>query len=146
MIARPLLLPCSLFVPPLNILFNSRAALSSLTQDGRPENRTNFLILAGHDALGGEILPAPLIVDVAPTLLSFLRVPLASAWHLDGRPVGLALRRERGAHWMDLSASQDPENKFPIPPEELEEGPAPEGSTAELVKQEQRAAAEALGV
>lgn len=90
-------------------------------EDSRPENRTNFLLLASQRAVGGEILPSPLIVDVAPTVLAFLQVPIASHWHLDGRPVGLQLRGGGGSHWMDLKASQDPLNKFPIPPEELEE-------------------------
>jgi len=92
-------------------------------EDTRPENRTNFIIVHGPDVIPGEIFPTPLVVDVAPTVLAHMGVKIASAWHLDGRPVGLKLTG-RG-HWMDLNASQDPLNKFPIPKEELEEGPAP---------------------
>lgn len=87
-------------------------------QDGRPENRTNFLILHGSDVAPGEIFPSPVIADVAPTVLAHLGVKISSAWHLDGRPVGLKLTR-RG-HFMDLTKSQDPLNMFPIPKEELD--------------------------
>ncbi len=68
------------------------------------------------------------MVDVAPTVLAHLRVKIASAWNLDGHPVGLKLTGEDGLAEcsMDLLASQDPENLFPILPEELEAGPSPE--------------------
>ena len=97
-------------------------------EDGRPENRTNFLILQGSDVAPGEIWPAPLVVDVAPTVLAHLRVALSTSWHLDGRPVGLKLSDERGRAgcFIDLQASQDPLNLFPILPEELEEEEAEE--------------------
>jgi hypothetical protein len=100
-------------------------------EDSRPENRTNFLILHGRDVAPGEIFPAPLIVDVAPTMLAHLRVPINTAWHLDGRPVALKLTTAKGTSrtFIDLQASQDPTNLFPIPPEELEEAPA-EAATA----------------
>lgn len=98
--------------------------MSRFVQDGRPENRTNFLIVHGSDVAPGEIFPSPLIVDVAPTVLAHLGVKVRSSWHLDGRPVGLKLTN-RGS-FMDLQASQDPENKYPIPKEELEDGPAPQ--------------------
>ena len=99
-------------------------------EDSRPENRTNFLILQGTDVVRGEIFPAPLVVDVAPTVLAHLRVPLRSSWNLDGRPVGLKLSDPLAGGlagcFMDLTASQDPLNLFPILPEELEAGPSPD--------------------
>lgn len=98
-------------------------------EDTRPENRTNFIIVQGRDVAPGEMFPSPLVVDVAPTVLAHLGVKIASSWHLDGRPVGLKLS-DRG-HFMCLTASQDPTNKYPIPAAELEEGPAPDVSEAE---------------
>ena len=98
-------------------------------EDGRPENRTNFIIVHGRDVAPGEIFPSPLIVDVAPTVLAHLGVKLASSWHLDGRPVGLKLTDR--SHFMCLTSSQDPLNKYPIPKEELEEGPGPDISESE---------------
>lgn len=35
------------------------------------------------------------------------------------------MNKRVGSHWIDMDASMDPDNKFPIHPEELEEGPAP---------------------
>lgn len=98
-------------------------------QDGRPENRTNFIVVQNGDAAAGEIFPAPLIVDVAPTVLAHLGVKLQSGWRLDGRPVGLKLTDAasgRAQSFMDLDASQDPLGRFPILPEELEAGPSPD--------------------
>lgn len=99
-------------------------------EDGREENRTNFLILQGSDVVRGEIFPAPLVVDVAPTVLAHLQIKLQSAWNLDGRPVGLKLSDPRAGGragcFMCLSSSQDPLNLFPILPEELEAGPSPD--------------------
>jgi len=108
----------------LVVITTDHGGIDYTHEDTRPENRTNFLILEGADVASGEIFPTPLIVDVAPTVLAHLGVKISSAWHLDGRPVGLKLTG-RG-HFMDLAASQDPHNRFPIPKEELEEGPAPD--------------------
>lgn len=82
------------------------------------------------DVAPGEIFPAPLIVDVAPTVLAHLGVKLQSSWRLDGRPVGLKLSGGDGLaeSFMDLAASQDPLDRFPILPEELEAGPSPDVS------------------
>lgn len=47
------------------------------------------LILHGPGIEKGEIVPAPVLVDVAPTALYFLGVPIYSQWELDGKVVGL---------------------------------------------------------
>jgi hypothetical protein len=104
-------------------------------EDSRPENRTNFILVQGSDVAAGEIFPAPLIVDVAPTVLAHLGVKIQSSWHLDGRPVGLKLTNaSSGAaeSFMDLNVSQDPDNLFPILPEELEAGPSPDAHIDDL--------------
>jgi len=118
----------------LVVLTTDHGGIDFNHEDGRPENRTNFLILQGSDVAPGEIFPAPLIVDVAPTVLAHLGVKLQSAWHLDGRPVGLKLTGATGAaeSFMDLHASQDPTDKFPILPEELEAGPSPDAQVDDL--------------
>jgi predicted AlkP superfamily pyrophosphatase or phosphodiesterase len=54
-----------------------------------PEHRTIFLIVHGSAAVPGRITPPPAIVDVAPTALRHLGVPVDPAWKLDGRAVGL---------------------------------------------------------
>lgn len=102
----------------LVVITTDHGGMDYTHEDGRPENRTNFLILHGSDVAPGEIFPSPVIADVAPTVLAHLGVKISSAWHLDGRPVGLKLTR-RG-HFMDLTKSQDPFNMFPIPKEELD--------------------------
>jgi len=116
----------------LVVLTTDHGGIDYTHEDGRWENRTNFLILHGSDVIDGEIFPAPLVVDLAPTVLAHTGVKIQSAWHLDGRPVGIkcSARRDpktgRREHFLCLQSSQDPENKFPIPPEELEDGPAPD--------------------
>ncbi|MBI1832121.1 MAG: alkaline phosphatase family protein [Planctomycetes bacterium] len=54
-----------------------------------PEHRTIFFIVSGKSAARGTIEPAPGIVDVAPTVLRHLAVPIDAAWKLDGKAVGL---------------------------------------------------------
>ncbi len=54
-----------------------------------PEHRTIFLIVSGAAAAHGRIEPAPAIVDVGPTALVHLGIPLDPNWSLDGKPVGL---------------------------------------------------------
>ncbi|MEV4803439.1 alkaline phosphatase family protein [Nonomuraea sp. NPDC049421] len=52
------------------------------------EERTVFVVLhrLGHD-LGGRALDAPRLVDVAPTALAALGVPVDPSWNLDGAPL-----------------------------------------------------------
>jgi predicted AlkP superfamily pyrophosphatase or phosphodiesterase len=54
-----------------------------------PEHRTIFLIVSGPSAARGAIEPAPVIVDVAPTVFQHLGVPIDPRWRLDGKAVGL---------------------------------------------------------
>jgi predicted AlkP superfamily pyrophosphatase or phosphodiesterase len=54
-----------------------------------PEHRTIFLIVSGNSAARGTIDPPPTIVDVAPTVIKHLSIPIDPAWKLDGKPVGL---------------------------------------------------------
>ena len=59
--------------------------------DGRlvPEIRSVFLIISGPSSLWGEITKATYLVDLVPTALTHLGVPLDKSWQLDGRSVGL---------------------------------------------------------
>jgi predicted AlkP superfamily pyrophosphatase or phosphodiesterase len=57
-----------------------------------PEHRTIFLIVSGSAAARGVITPAPRVVDLAPTALTHLGVPIDPKWDWDGRPVGLKPR------------------------------------------------------
>jgi hypothetical protein len=52
------------------------------------EERTVFVVLhrLGHD-LGGRALDGPRLVDVAPTALAALGVPVDPSWNLDGAPL-----------------------------------------------------------
>lgn len=54
-----------------------------------PEHRTIFLIVSGKSAARGTIEPAPVIVDIAPTVLQHLGIAIDPAWKLDGKAVGL---------------------------------------------------------
>jgi predicted AlkP superfamily pyrophosphatase or phosphodiesterase len=54
-----------------------------------PEERTIFLIVSGPSAARGTIEPAPVIVDVAPTALRHLGIPIDAKWSLDGKAVRL---------------------------------------------------------
>src|SRR5205085_10178162 len=54
-----------------------------------PEVIHSFLIVSGHTAARGKIDGPTYLVDVAPTVLAHLGVPLDPEWKLDGRPVGL---------------------------------------------------------
>ena len=47
------------------------------------------LIMHGSSVQKGEILPVPGQVDVAPTILSYLGIPIKQEWNLDGKVVGL---------------------------------------------------------
>lgn len=54
-----------------------------------PAHRTIFLIVSGAAAARGTIDPAPVIVDIAPTVLRHLGIPMDPKWGLDGKAVGL---------------------------------------------------------
>ncbi|MBI2809000.1 MAG: alkaline phosphatase family protein [Planctomycetes bacterium] len=54
-----------------------------------PTHRTIFLIVSGASAMRGTIEPAPVIVDIVPTVLQHLDVPINAKWRLDGKAVGL---------------------------------------------------------
>jgi len=54
-----------------------------------PEERTTFLIVAGKSAARGTIEPAPVIVDIAPTVLQHLGIAIDPKWSFDGKAVGL---------------------------------------------------------
>jgi arylsulfatase A-like enzyme len=59
-----------------------------------PEHRTIFLIVHGPSAQPGKLEPPPVSVDVVPTVLTHLGVPLKEDWKLDGKAVGLKVRAE----------------------------------------------------
>lgn len=54
-----------------------------------PEHRTIFVIVSGKSAARGTIDPPPSIVDVVPTVLQHLGIPVDPKWELDGKTVGL---------------------------------------------------------
>ena len=54
-----------------------------------PEVLHSFLIISGESAARGAIESPVYLVDVVPTVLAHLGVPLAAEWQLDGKPVGL---------------------------------------------------------
>jgi predicted AlkP superfamily pyrophosphatase or phosphodiesterase len=58
-----------------------------------PEVNRSFLIVSGPSAARGNIEGPTYLVDVAPTALVHLGVPLDPLWKLDGRPVGLKKMR-----------------------------------------------------
>lgn len=54
-----------------------------------PEVLHSFLIISGESAARGSIDSPVYLVDVVPTVLAHLGVPLNAKWELDGKPVGL---------------------------------------------------------
>jgi hypothetical protein len=54
------------------------------------ETKRVFMVFNGPHITPGEIVPAPMIVDLAPTTLAYLGVPIDPAWDLDGQVVALA--------------------------------------------------------
>lgn len=54
-----------------------------------PEELTVPFFLTGGDAIRGTITPAPLNVDLVPTVLAYLGIEINPAWNLDGRVVGI---------------------------------------------------------
>jgi hypothetical protein len=58
-------------------------------------SRLTWHIVSGPSAARGEIWPAPAIVDMCPTVLTHMGVPIDPAWNLDGRVEGLPLQAIR---------------------------------------------------
>ncbi|MBI2102322.1 alkaline phosphatase family protein [Candidatus Woesearchaeota archaeon] len=54
-----------------------------------PEHRTGFYIVSGSSAQSGRLTGQPQQVDVVPTILTHLKIPLDPAWGLDGKVCGL---------------------------------------------------------
>ncbi len=54
-------------------------------------SRIVFTIISGPAAARGVMWPAPSIVDVCPTVLTHIGVPIQPAWNLDGRIEGFPL-------------------------------------------------------
>jgi predicted AlkP superfamily pyrophosphatase or phosphodiesterase len=59
---------------------------------GAPEVRKTFLIVHGPPVVRGEIAQPTANVDLVPTALAHLGVPLRSEWSLDGQAIGLKRR------------------------------------------------------
>ncbi len=59
------------------------------SHDNIEEARIIPFIMHGPSVKKGEIIPAPTQVDVAPTVLTHLKIPLQKEWGLDGKVVGL---------------------------------------------------------
>ncbi|MBA4150369.1 MAG: alkaline phosphatase family protein [Verrucomicrobia bacterium] len=56
------------------------------------EINTAFLLVSGPSTAHGKIEEQTYLVDIVPTVLTHLGVPIDPGWKLDGRPVGLATR------------------------------------------------------
>jgi hypothetical protein len=56
----------------------------------RIETKRIFMVFHGPHLTPGEIVPAPMLVDLASTCLAYLGVPIDPSWGLDGRVVALA--------------------------------------------------------
>jgi predicted AlkP superfamily pyrophosphatase or phosphodiesterase len=54
-----------------------------------PEHRTIYLIVSGASARKGEILPAPVVADLPPTVAAHFGIEPDPAWGWEGRAVGL---------------------------------------------------------
>jgi predicted AlkP superfamily pyrophosphatase or phosphodiesterase len=54
---------------------------------GSELERTSFVIAAGRGAASAPMPAAAEVVDIAPTTLDRLRIPVDPAWNLDGRPL-----------------------------------------------------------
>ncbi len=57
--------------------------------DNVPEDRTIFYILNGKSVIRGKLDPPPNQVDIVPTILKHLQIPIDPAWGLDGLVRGL---------------------------------------------------------
>lgn len=54
-----------------------------------PEEKTIFYIANGRSTIPGEIIPAPTHVDIVPTALYHLNIPVNPMWGLDGKVAGI---------------------------------------------------------
>lgn len=54
-----------------------------------PEEKTIFYIANGRSAVRGEIASAPTHVDIVPTALYHLNIPINPVWGLDGKVAGV---------------------------------------------------------
>ncbi len=57
-------------------------------KDDIPEVRYVFMILNGPGIIPGQLQPDPVAVDLVPTILTYLNIPVDPAWQLDGQAVG----------------------------------------------------------
>jgi Type I phosphodiesterase / nucleotide pyrophosphatase len=77
---------------------NENWLVIALTDHGQHDNpdleksRITWHIVNGPSAARGVMWPSPSIVDVCPTVLTHVGVPINPAWNLDGRVEGLPLR------------------------------------------------------
>ena len=77
-----------------------------------PEHRTIFVIVSGKSAAQGVLEPAPMIVDIVPTVLQHLGIAINPRWNLDGKAVGLKAdqpKAEQGpvGHWPLIGDAKD---------------------------------------
>ena len=71
-------------------IFTSDHGGKGKSHDGVGEEAMKVpLIMYGPAVRQGEILPNPTQVDIAPTILTHLGVPLNPQWGLDGKVIGL---------------------------------------------------------
>jgi hypothetical protein len=76
---------------------NENWLVIAMTDHGEHDNpdlersRITWHIISGASAARGEIWPSPAIVDVCPTVLTHMGVPIEPAWNLDGRVEGFPL-------------------------------------------------------
>ncbi len=58
-------------------------------------SRITWHIISGPAAARGEMRPSPSIVDICPTVLKHMGIPIDPAWNLDGRVEGFPLEAPR---------------------------------------------------
>ncbi|MDP3698496.1 MAG: alkaline phosphatase family protein [Nanoarchaeota archaeon] len=81
------------------LTYNQEAWLTILTSDHGGKGKSHGgvgeeamkvpLIMHGPAVQKGELLPVPRQVDIAPTILSYLGIPLRAEWGLDGKVISL---------------------------------------------------------
>jgi hypothetical protein len=54
-----------------------------------PASRNAFLLVSGNGSSRGSTIPGASLVDLAPTVMAFLGLPVDPLWGWEGRPVGL---------------------------------------------------------